>query len=305
MGNMREIRSRIRSVRETKQITKAMKLISAAKLRKARNQLAQAFPYFEKVRKTMADILAHSDMPEDRYFAAADPDGAKASAAPVRRAYVVVTGDKGMAGAYNHNIIKLATRLSAADPDARLYVVGQVGRHHFLKAGAPVEEAFDFSVQNPTVYLAREVAEALLEDFRKGRIDEVHVVYTYMRSALRLEPSVMKLLPLDPAAFAREPDAAPPGGTIRYVEYSRLLYQPSPGAVLDSLIPKYVKGILYGAFVESFTSENSARMTAMDNATSNADKMLEKLRMFYNRTRQSAITQEISEIIGGASGIGG
>jgi F-type H+-transporting ATPase subunit gamma len=138
----------------------------------------------------------------------------------------------------------------------------------------------------------------LLDDFKNGLIDEVYVIYTFMRSAFKLEPTVMKLLPLDIGSFERT--EVTEGDTKFGMQYT-LFYLPTPEAVLESLVPKYVKGIVYGALVESFTSENSARMTAMENATTNADKMLEKLRMFYNRTRQAVITQEISEIIGGAN----
>jgi F-type H+-transporting ATPase subunit gamma len=292
MGNMREIRQRIKSINETKQITKAMKLISAAKLRKARGQLAQAFPYFDKVRSTMADILTRSGKIENRYFDKR-PDKKDRT-----KGFIVVTADKGMAGGYNHNIYRMADAETKGRKDCVLYVVGQMGRHRFTRENANVDAAFDFSVQNATVNTAREVAEYVIKEFRDGRIDEVSIIFTFMHSAFKLEPTVLKLLPLDTGAF--ETMDMDGGGRIRVIEDSQF-YQPSPEFVFDNLVPKYVKGVIYGAFVESFTSENSARMTAMDNATSNADKILGKLKTFYNRTRQAAITQELSEIIGGAN----
>jgi F-type H+-transporting ATPase subunit gamma len=144
------------------------------------------------------------------------------------------------------------------------------------------------------------MAETVLEMFRKGELDEVFLVYTKMISAIKLEPRIMKILPLDPEAIME--DLGIKQEAVARIDES-LSYEPSPKAVFDVLIPKYVKGIVYGALVESFTSEQSARMTAMDNATSNADDMLQRLNLFYNRARQAAITQEISEIVGGAAAL--
>jgi F-type H+-transporting ATPase subunit gamma len=293
MANIREIRQRIKSIKETKQITKAMKLISAAKLRKARGQLAQAFPYFDKVKSTMADIIKKTGNNGTGYF------DTRADKKDRIKGYIVVTADKGMAGGYNHNIYKMADALTRGRTDCVLYMVGQMGRHRYHRAGGvKVDAGFDFSVQNATVYRAREVVEYVVKEFNEQRVDEVSIIFTYMHSAFRLEPTVMKLLPLDAADFKVEEDVS--GSPYKTMPDS-LYYQPSPEYVLDSLVPKYLKGVIYGAFVESYTSENSARMTAMDNATSNADKILGKLNTYYNRTRQASITQEISEIISGAN----
>jgi F-type H+-transporting ATPase subunit gamma len=291
MANMREIKIRIKSIKETRQITKAMKLISAAKLKKARQQLELTLPYFNRVRTTIADILKHSGNIDSRYF---DLRHQK----PVRKkGYIIITGDKGLAGGYNHNVIKLAEDTIGSDKQALLMVAGFIGRNYFIRENYNVMQDFQYGVQNPTVFRAREIAETALQMFSQGEVDEVDLIFTEMVSAIKLDPVIMKLLPLDLESLVedvREFDTALD---------ENMLYEPSPKAVFDVLIPKYVKGIIYGALVESFTSEQSARMTAMDSATANADEMIQKLDLFYNRARQAAITQEISEIVGGAAAI--
>jgi F-type H+-transporting ATPase subunit gamma len=294
MANMREIKLRMKSINQTRQITKAMKLISAAKLKKARQQLEQTLPYFDKVKVTIADILTHSGNIENIFFDARDKKEGR------KKGYIVITGDKGLAGGYNHNIIKLTEDRLKDNSDSILFVAGHIGRNYFLRKKLNVYENFDYPVQNPTVYRAREIAELVLEMFKKGEIDEVYLIYTKMLSSIKLEPQVMKLLPLELGALKED---------LKNIEHvgenidDSLSYEPSPTAVYNVLIPKYVKGILYGALVEAFTSEQSARMTAMDSATSNADEMIKKLNLYYNRARQAAITQEISEIVGGAAAL--
>jgi F-type H+-transporting ATPase subunit gamma len=291
MASMREIKSRIKSIKETRQITKAMKLISAAKLKKAKQQLEQTMPYFNKVKSTIADILMHSGGIENEFFNLRNEKRGR------KKGYIVITGDKGLAGGYNHNIIKLAESLIKENPDSRLFVAGHMGRGYFFRKGYNVDEEFDYSVQNPTVYRAREIADRVLDLFEKGELDEVFLVYTNMISSIKLEPTYLKLLPLSIDALKEDVK----GAEIRIDQ--RMSYEPSPKDVFDVLISKYVKGIVYGALVEAFTSEQSARMSAMDNATSNADEMLQRLNLYYNRARQAAITQEISEIVGGAAAL--
>jgi F-type H+-transporting ATPase subunit gamma len=293
MANMREIKIRIKSIKETRQITKAMKLISAAKLKKARQQLELTLPYFNKVKDTIADILMHSGNTENKYFDVKKDSGEK------KTGFIILTGDKGLAGGYNNNIIKLAESKMKQEPNPVLFVAGHMGRNYFIRKGHNVFTDFDYPVQSPTVYRAREIAEIILEQFKNGGLDEVYLVYTLMVSAIKLVPRTMKLLPLDLDALKEDV-----GFSEKEVKIDDLFsYEPSPKAVFDILIPKYVKGIIYGALVEAFTSEQSARMSAMDSATSNADDMLQSLNLFYNRARQAAITQEISEIVGGAAAL--
>lgn len=289
---MREIKLRIKSIRETRQITKAMKLISAAKLKKARQQLEQALPFFDKVKETMADILCHSGDIQNIYFDIRNQKEGK------KKAYIILTGDKGLAGGYNANIIKLAEQNLMDNRDSHIFVAGHMGRNYFFRKKYNLDEEFDYPVQNPTVIRANEIGRKILELFKNGEIDEVYLVFTMMISSLSLQPRIMKLLPLELDAIRKELNA---NCKVHETIDSTLSYEPSANAVFDVLVPKYVNGILYGALVEAFTSEQSARMTAMDNATSNADEMLTKLNLTYNRARQAAITQEISEIVGGAS----
>lgn len=289
MAGMREIKLRIKSIKETRQITKAMKLISAAKLKKARQQLEQALPYFDMVRATIADILQHSAEVHNVYFDVRERKGGK------KRAYLVITGDKGLAGGYNHNIIRLAENNIKEYPNSIILVAGNTGISYFSRRDYNMKEDFDYPVQNPNVYRAREIAEQLQTLFTSGEVDEVYLVFTKMISSIKLEPKVMKLLPLELETLKQDlnRDLGP--------RDESLSYEPSAKAVFDVLIPKYVKGIIYGALVEAYTSEQSARMSAMDNATANADEMIQKLNLHYNRARQAAITQEISEIVGGAT----
>lgn len=291
-NNMREIKSRIKSINQMRQITKAMKLISASKLKKAREQLEETLPYFNKVRETIADILAHSGDVESKYFDLRDEKAGK------KKAYIIITGDKGLAGGYNSNIKKLAEQAIGDDKEnALLLVAGNSGRSYFVRKQYNVHTEFDYAVQNPTVYRAREIAGIILDLYNKQEVDEVYIIFTQMMSAITLEPKMLKLLPLEIGALREDVKT----DEIKIDE--QIKYEPSPSVVLDVLIPKYIKGIMYGTFVEAFTSEQNARMTAMDSATKNADEMLQKLNLYYNRARQAAITQEISEIVGGASAL--
>lgn len=291
MAQISEIKGRIRSIKDTKQITKAMKLISAAKLKRARRQLDHALPYFEKVRSTMVDILMHSGEIKNNYFDLRDEKKGK------KKAYLVLTGDKGLAGGYNHNMIKMVEEHLVGDKDALLFVAGNVGKYHFSKNKYNVYMEFEYPVQNPTVYRARDISELILKLFTEGVFDEMYLAFTYMQSTVSIEPQVIKLLPLELHALKEDMKITE---NIEDKVDNIIVYDPSPQEVLDILVGKYVKGVIYGAFVEAFTSEQSARMTAMDSATANADDMLAGLSLSYNRARQAKITQELSEIVGGA-----
>ena len=292
MASIREIKLRIKSINETKQITNAMKLISAAKLKKARQQLEQTLPYFTKVKTTMADILAHSPEFHNIYFEERRDKEIKTTG------LIILTGDKGLAGGYNHSIIKLAENMINDAENPLLFVAGRMGQSYYLRKKYNINKDFDYPVQNPTVYRAREISEIILEKFKKGEVDEVYMAYTEMVSSIRLIPQAIRLLPLNlnilKADIGLDDDQINNTNNV-------INYEPTPISVFDVLIPKYVTGVIYGAFVEAFTSEQSARMTAMDNATTNAEKMLQELKLYYNRARQASITQGISEIVSGAS----
>ncbi len=287
---MRDIRSRMKSIGQTLQITSAMKLISTAKLRRARTQLMQTEPYFDKIRETMFDILRHSSDVREEYFTSRI-DRIKGT----QRAIFVITSDKGLAGGFNHNIIKLAEENLLPGESNFLLLLGNIGSRYFTRTKIPILETYRFSKGVPTVYEAKDIADFVLSQFTSGVIDEFHIVYTRMYSSVKLVPEIIKILPLDPDLFGKE-SGSPARDNL-------LSYSPSPQAVLETLIPKYITGAIYGAMVENFASEHSARMAAMDNATKNAQEMLDDLRLTYNRLRQSAITQEVTEIVAGAAAL--
>lgn len=289
MASVTEIRTRIKSVEQTLKITNAMYLISSSKLKKARGQLADVVPYFQKVNSTIADILRHSPDISHPFF---EPR----ANSPKKTGYIVITGDKGLAGAYNHNVCKLAESFLADAGAPTLFVIGQVGRHYFLNKKIPIDAEFMYTAQDPTVFRAREISETMVDLYLRGQLDEVNVIFTEMVTPLHLEPKMLKILPLDKKAVT---DAVEKQERYREI----LTYVPTVEAVIDNLVPGYVKGIMFGAMVESFCSEQNARMTAMDSATQSARKLIKGLNLQYNRARQAAITQELTEIVGGAEGL--
>lgn len=288
MASIKEIRTHIKSVEQTLKITNAMYLISSSNLRKARKQLADVEPYFKRIGTTISDILHHSPQIEHRFF------DARPGIAPEQRkvGYIVITADKGLAGAYNHNILKLAEQRLKQTPNANLFVVGQVGRSYFEERGTAIDGEFLYTAQNPTIGRARDIAEMVISLYLEQKLDEVYVLFTTMVNSFRLEPTVFKLLPLDAEEFPEAEDRD---------QYHRdVAYIPSVTAVMDSLVPGYLEGILFGTMVESYCSEQNARMSAMKSSSDSAREMLQNLNLAYNRARQSAITQEITEIVGGA-----
>ena len=288
MAGLKEVRDHIKSVEETLKITNAMYLIASSSLRKARKQLEDTLPYFEKISSTISDILHHSPDIHHPYFDQRSEKGER------QVGYIVITGDKGLAGAYNHNVLKLAEESMVAQRAPTLFVIGQMGRAYFSGKGIPIDGEFLYTAQDPTMARAREIGNTFVDLFLNGQLDEVWIVYTKMVNPLRLEPVCTKLLPLERDLFPwqRRPSE----------HYTKTVaYLPSESVVLDQIVPGYLKGMIFGALVESYCSEQNARMTAMDSATENARKLLKDLNLTYNRARQSAITQEISEIVGGAA----
>lgn len=288
MAGMQEIRSHIRSVQETRKITNAMYLIASNNLRKARRQLNDVKPYFERIGSTISDILIHSPDLRHPYL---DPR-LRSNWSQGAVGYLIITGDKGLAGAYNHNVLKLAEKVVAQTPNCRLFVVGQVGLSWFRERQIPVQE-FSFSAQNPNMHRAREIGAFLTQEYGQGRLDALYAIYTEMVTPMALEARTVQLLPLEREAVPHRP-----AGQSRYVQ--AVTYVPSEAEVLTALAPHYVNGMVFSLLVESFCSEQQARMTAMDNSTQNAADLIRQLNLQYNRARQAAITQEITEVAGGA-----
>lgn len=290
MAGIKEIRNHIKSVEATLKITNAMYLIASSNMRKARKQLADVTPYFDKLTYTISDILHHSPSLNHPYFDLRT----KIHSDDRKIGYIVMTADKGLAGAYNHNVLKMADQLLGKVKNPVLFLIGHMGYSWYENKDYPVSKDHVYPAQPPTIAHAREMTETVLSLYREGELDEVWIVYTDMINPLLLEPKAIKLLPLDKSLFPWQ--CSSNENCPRTVSYF-----PSEDLVLDRLVPGYFTGMLFGAFVESFCSEQSARMTAMDSSTKNAKDMLKNLNLTYNRARQSAITQEITEVVGGAT----
>lgn len=288
MANTKEIQDRIKSINDTLKITNAMYMISSSKLKKSKKMLADTEPYFYTLQSEMSRILRHIPDIEDIYFKSTEDIPMDER----RVGYIVITADKGLAGSYNHSILKLAEEHLGSHPNHELFVLGELGRHYFEQRGIAIQKQFHYTVQNPTLNRARNIAEEILELYNKEELDEVYIIYTSMINAIQEEAQILQLLPLKKVDF----DIQLPVDIPR----EELALKPSPEAVMDRIVPDYVVGFVYGALVESFSCEQNARMMAMEAASKSARDMLHELGILYNRARQAAITQEITEVIAGA-----
>ena len=283
MANTKEIQDRIKSINDTLKITNAMYMISSSKLKKSKKMLEDTEPYFYTLQSEMSRILRHLPDMEDIFFKSNDDKSVEER----KVGYIVITADKGLAGSYNHNVLKLAE-----EHMKQLFVLGELGRHYFEKQGIPIEKQFHYTVQNPTLSRARNIAEEILDLYVHEQLDEVYIIYTSMVNAIQEETKISQLLPLKKSDFAMKLPLDVPR--------EELAFKPSPMAVMDRIVPNYVVGFIYGALVESFSCEQNARMVAMEAASKSAREVLAELDILYNRARQAAITQEITEVIAGA-----
>lgn len=291
MSSTKEIKDRISSVSDTLKITNAMYLISSSKLKKAKKSLADTEPFFYSLQSAVTRMLRHVPDMQSPFFAEVDErDEDK------KVGLLVVTADKGLAGAYNHNVLKIMDKQLEKYKDAKVYCMGQIGKHYLESKGVEIDTQFNYVVQDPNLSRARRITETLVQDFIDHKVDEVVMIYTRMENAMTETAQVRQLLPLARESFVKETaqnlPADVPMETIKFV--------PSPEAVMRRIAPEYVTGFVYGALVESFCCEQNARMTAMQSATDAGEKMLKSLNTEYNRARQAAITQEITEIVAGA-----
>jgi F-type H+-transporting ATPase subunit gamma len=287
MASTKEIKDRMRSIQDTLKITNAMYMISSSKLKRAKKSLADTEPYFFRLQSEVGRILRHVPELKNIYF-----ENRRETKDHLTSGFIVITGDKGMAGAYNHNVLKAAEEKMKQVDDYKLYVLGELGRHYFEKHDIQIEEQFHYAVQKPTLDRARRIMETILEEYRQGNLDEVYIVFTKMENAISEEVQCEKLLPMKKSDYSIKV----PAGTI----LENFKFQPSPEAVMDRIVPDYLVGFIYGALVESFSSEQNARMLAMQSASDSAKSMLSDLDIQYNRARQAAITQEITEVSAGA-----
>ena len=295
MANVKEIQDRMKSIRDTMKITNAMYMISSSKMKRAKKALADTEPYFFGMQAAISRILRHVPDIEHKFF-----DERKEVKKSERKiGHIVVTADKGLAGAYNHNVIKMAEEQLQEEGRHTLYVLGELGRQYFSKKeidGVDLDLDFRFTVQKPTMHRARMIGHKKVDEFLAGNLDEVHIIYTDMESAVSFQTASLQLLPLKKVSFGRERKVEMPID----VHQEEIMLSPSADAVLDSIVPNYVVGTTYGCLVESYCSEQNARMTAMESSTRNAKEMLKTLEIQFNRARQAAITQEITEVISGA-----
>ena len=278
-GSMKDIKLRIRSVQSTMQITKAMELVASSKLRHARERMEQARPYFETLQATLADIAAANTEFTSPYLARR----------PVKKTcYIVIAGDRGLAGGYNANLFKLVAQ-AAEGKECCVLPVGKKALEHFQHRGMSIlTEAFS-PVEDVTVSDCFSMSRLVAQGFLKGEFDEIHLCYTRFESMLTQTAKTVQMLPM--AAPKPREDKRP---------RSLMLYEPSSEAVYDAIVPEYFAGLIWGAVCESEAREQAARRTAMDAASKNAGEMIENLNLRYNRARQAAITQEITEIVAGA-----
>lgn len=281
-GNMKDIKRRMKSVESTMQITKAMELVASSKFRKAKEKADTAMPFFNAVYETMSEIAA-----QDRFFHSVYTRKSNSSDTSL---IIVIAGDRGLAGGYNSNAIKLAEqRIAELGGNAVIMPIGKKAVEYFTKHNAKILKSFENIGENMTIYNAMGIADIIIDTYNKHKsVGRVELVYTEYISPLVQKARTISVIPL--SDLEEQPKCN-----------SVTRYEPSSSAVFDELIPKYIAGLVYGAVVCSFASEQASRRMAMENATDNATEIIDNLSLIYNRARQTAITQEITEIVGGAS----
>lgn len=285
-GSMKEIKLRIKSVESTMQITKAMELVASSKLRRAKERAENSRPYFNTLHKTLADIAASNTEFTSPYTRSREVK---------RSCYVVIAGDRGLAGGYNSNLFKMMDAQTEGE-DYCVLPIGKKALEHYQRLGVPIlttqfAVAADISVSDCFA-----IADLLCRGFLAGEFDRISIGYTNFVSMLTQSPALLPLLPLE-TLVGPEEEKPQRDGKPRML----ILYEPDSETVFNAIVPEYLSGLVYGAMCESVASEQGARRTAMDAASKNAAEMIESLNLYYNRARQAAITQEITEIVGGSA----
>ncbi len=290
MASAGEIKIRIGSIRQTKKVTDAMYMISSVKMRRAKREVESTRPYFRALKEQIGELFLYIPETDNRYFRLPLPEGQIHR----RRGILLVTSDKGLAGAYNQTAIKEAEAYMRRHPETFLFIVGECGRQYFLSKKIPYETGFTYSAAFPTVWEARKICTDLLEYYDGGRLDEIDIIYTDYHNGRPSECKRNCLLPLEQSRFF-SPD--------RHEDPQNREFYPDPNTLLNGIIPSYLTGFIYSCLVDSYCSEQEARMTAMNTAGKNAEDVLKKLQMQYNSLRQAAITREMVEITSGAKAL--
>ena len=289
MANMSDIRFHIKSVKQTRQITNAMHMVSAARMRKALDGIAKNRAYFYHALDIIVDIRNHTGDVHHPYIDHRPGD---------KIAYIIVAGEKGLSGNYNHAVLALADSVMANKNVVEVYTIGSVGSSHYLRRGITPDRHFERLAEKPKLDQVRRLMTILIDQYNRGEIDELRIVYTRFINTLSREPIEQKLLPVELNDFKR---GRPESHADEEYDRTYILYDPSPIEVLNALIPQLLIGYVYGAIVHAYASENFARMAAMESATRSADKMIDKLTQQYHAVRQLTITNELADIIGAAN----
>ena len=291
MASMRDIKRRKESITSTSQITKAMKLVSTVKFQKAKDHAEETKPYFQKMYETVSHMLASvGDQCSHPLLRKVEKDG------PIKKGVILITSNRGLAGGYNSNIVKLVTRGDFDKEQTVIYPVGTKGLDAMKRLGYHCEGDYSEVINKPMFCDAVSLGKTVMTALEQGDIDEVYLAYTVFKNSVTQIPTLMKILPVDPEQAKPEEEETKNAKVL-------MNYEPGEEDTLGYIIPLYMNSLIFGAMAEAVASENGARMQAMDSATSNAEEMIETLGLQYNRARQAAITQELTEIVAGASAI--
>lgn len=288
MASMRDIKRRKESITSTSQITKAMKLVATVKLQKAKSRAEESKPYFKLMYDTVRSALGNSENIDHPYLRLREREG------EVKRGVILISSNRGLAGGYNANIVKLITKGDFSPENTIIYPVGRKGRDIVIRSGYTCDGDYSEIINEPLFTDAVDLGNHLLKDYEDGKIDEIYVAYTDFKNTVKHIPTLTKLLPVSQEKIGQD--------TVEKLE-APMNYEPNEETALDTIIPLYINSLIFCALVEAVASENGARMQAMDSATNNAEDMIDALELQYNRARQSSITQELTEIVAGASAI--
>ena len=286
MASMRDIKRRKGSIQSTQQITKAMKLVSTVKLQRAKQRAEQSKAYFNCMYETVTSMLARTGGLNHPYLRAGQSG---------KKAVIVITSNRGLAGGYNSNIVKLITKGEFRKEDLEIYAIGKKGKDALQRNGYHIVMNNPDIIEEPSYVDAMAITEQLLKSYADGEVGEIYLAYTGFKNTVVHVPTLLKLLPVE---VPKEGEGAQNAGS-----RAMMNFEPEDEEALNMIIPKYVTSLIYGGLVEAAASENGARMQAMDSATSNAEEMIDQLSLMYNRARQGSITQELTEIIAGANAI--